>query len=296
VPPGAIPAQIDCALAGMAKQCSAGFQPASPDDIPAASSSRRRRPSPDSPAGMPAPRQIKLYNSGSFFDPRAIPVKDHEAIAQRVVVFERVIVECHPALVGASALRFRDLIQSPAAGGVHPPSACGCGAKLEIAMGLETAHPQLLERLNKRMTLEQFRCVAELLRENGIALRVFVLVRPPFLDESEALLWARRSIDFAFDCGATAVSLIPTRFGNGALEALAARDEFSPPKLATLEAALDYGVGLRRGRVFADLWDLGKFSTCPACFEERRARLHEENLRQIARSPLACEKCRGRTT
>src|SRR5438876_11007944 len=57
VPPGAIAAQIDCALAGMAKQCSAGFQPASPDDIPAASSSRRRRPSPDSPAGMPAPRQ-----------------------------------------------------------------------------------------------------------------------------------------------------------------------------------------------------------------------------------------------
>ena len=32
----------------------------------------------------PAARQIKLYNSGSFFDPRAIPVEDFPAIADRV--------------------------------------------------------------------------------------------------------------------------------------------------------------------------------------------------------------------
>ncbi len=28
--------------------------------------------------------------------------------------------------------------------------------KLEVAMGLETAHPEILERLNKRMTLTMF--------------------------------------------------------------------------------------------------------------------------------------------
>src|SRR5262249_18519997 len=197
----------------------------------------------------PALRQIKLYNSGSFFDPRAIPPEDYVAIADRVREFERVIVECHPALVGESALRFRDLLL---------PS--NDRPRLEVAMGLETAHPDVLEKLNKRMTLELFRGAAGFLRENNIALRVFVLVKPPFLDETEALHWAQRSIDFAFDCGAT-VSLIPTRFGNGALEFLAERGEFSPPKLSTLEQAADYGVGLRRGRVFAGLWDLEKLST-----------------------------------
>src|SRR6266536_5048479 len=35
-------------------------------------------------AVIPAARQIKLYNSGSFFDPRAIPPEDHEGIARRV--------------------------------------------------------------------------------------------------------------------------------------------------------------------------------------------------------------------
>jgi len=277
---------------------------------------------------VPALRQIKLYNSGSFFDARAIPPEDYVAIADRVCAFERVIVECHPALVGESALEFRDLLKrtvspkpSPAewnadfspltniggpaksaevsalsCHGADPPrDDGGCATKLEVAMGLETAHPQVLQKLNKRMTLDQFRRAAEFLRRNDIALRVFVLVKPPFLDEAESLVWAKRSVDFAFDCGAAVVSLIPTRIGNGALEALARRGEFSPPKLATLEAAVDYGVGLKRGRVFADLWGLEKFSICEECFERRRARLEEMNLRQITQSWVACECCRERT-
>ncbi len=166
--------------------------------------------------------------------------------------------------------------------------------KLEVAMGLETAHPEVLEKLNKRMTLEQFRRAATFLSEHDIALRVFVLVKPPFLDEIEALRWAGRSVDFAFDCGATAVSLIPTRPGNGALEALAERGEFSPPKLSILEAALANGIGLKRGRVFADLWDLERFSACPACFESRRARLQEMNLGQVVLPAVVCGRCQGR--
>ena len=145
------------------------------------------------------------------------------------------------------------------------------------------------------MTLDRFSRAAKFLRQHEIALRVFVLVKPPFLDAAEALHWAKRSMDFAFDCGATAVSLIPTRFGNGALEALAKRGEFSPPKLATLEAALDYGIGLKRGRVFADLWDLEKFSDCNECFERRRARLGEMNLRQFPRPLVVCQHCQART-
>jgi radical SAM enzyme (TIGR01210 family) len=222
------------------------------------------------------PRQIKLYNSGSFFDSNAIPAADYGAIATQVRSFERVIVECHPVLVGESAVRFRDLLDS---------------VRLEIAMGLETVHPEVLSSLNKRMTLEQFARAAEFLRRHNIALRVFILVKPPFLDEAEALRWAKRSIDFAFDCGATAASLIPTRFGNGALEELADRGEFSPPKLDTLEAALDYGVLLKRGRVFADLWDLETFSQCGHCFPVRRERLRRISLSQLTEPAVICSRC-----
>ncbi len=56
--------------------------------------------------------------------------------------------------------------------------------------------------------------------------------------------------------GATAATLIPTRAGNGAMEVLAASGEFASPSLHTLESATEYGLGLKAGRVFADLWGL----------------------------------------
>ena len=88
-------------------------------------------------------------------------------------------------------------------------------------------------------------------------------------------------------------SLIPTRFGNGALEALAEQGQFAPPNLATLEAALDYGIMLKRGRVFADLWDLEKFSDCAECFPARLERLGRMNLEQMVKPAAQCPHCEG---
>ena len=152
----------------------------------------------------------------------------------------------------------------------------------------------MLPRLNKHMTLDQFRVAANLLRDGGIDLRAFILVKPPFLAEDEAAEWARRSLDFAFDCGASVAALIPTRDGNGAMEALAEQGDFAPPSLEALEAALDYGIGLARGRVFADLWDLRRlrrFSRCDRCFEERAARMRRINLDQNPLPPVRCGVC-----
>jgi radical SAM enzyme (TIGR01210 family) len=224
---------------------------------------------------LPRARILKLYNSGSFFDSRAIPVADHPAIAGRADNFERLIVENHPALVDDDCVRFRDRLK----------------CRLEIAMGLETVHPYILPKLNKRMTLDQFSAAATFLRSNDIDLRVFVLVQPPFLQADEAVLWAQRSIDFAFDCGATAVTLIPTRGGNGAMEALAANGQFSAPRLETLETSFSYGLDLKRGRVFADLWDADKIPSCPACRTPRIARLRRMNLSQTNLSSARCQSC-----
>jgi len=224
---------------------------------------------------LPVARQIKLYNSGSFFDAGAIPAEDHPAIAAQVAGFERVIVECHPALVGERCLEFKDRLHG----------------RLEVAIGLETAHPETLARLNKRMTLNQFERAAEYLRAHDIDLRVFILVRPPFMREEDAVEWAVRSLEFAFACGATAASLIPTRGGNGAMEELAAAGEFSPPHLATLEAAAECGIALNRGRVFADLWTLDSCRSCAACRESRIARLRIMNLEQTIPSRVDCAVC-----
>jgi archaeosine synthase beta-subunit len=240
VPVGAIPAQIDHAL-----------------------------------LKLPAASQLKLYNSGSFFDPRAIPAQDYAAIAERANQFDRLIVENHPALTGDACLRFRDLLS----------------CRLEVAMGLETAHPEVLRRLNKRMTLDQFSSAAGFLRRNGIDLRIFILVQPPYLPAAEALPWAERSLDFAMEQGATAAVLIPTRGGNGAMEDLMASGQFEPPSLRTLEAAMEYGLSLKAGRVFADLW--GVREGCAYCHPQRLARLRQMNLQQVFLDRISCARCFG---
>jgi archaeosine synthase beta-subunit len=226
---------------------------------------------------LPPARHIKLYNSGSFFDVQAIPPDDYSAIATLLKPFERVIVESHPALIGDRCLHFRDLLS----------------ARLEVAMGLETVHPEALQRLNKRVTLEQFAAAAERLREQTIDMRVFVLVQPPFVRSDEALHWAQRSLDFAFDCNATAVTLIPTRAGNGAMEILQQAGAFTPPDLLTLEKAVEYGVSLGRGRVFADLWEIERIATCAHCRAARIARLENINLTQSIPPVVVCERCEG---
>lgn len=224
---------------------------------------------------LPPAKVVKLYNSGSFFDQRAIPPGDYEAIADRLAGFDRVIVECHPALVEEDVARFARMLRGD----------------LEVAMGLETAHREVLARLNKRMTLESYAAAAARLRAAGIASRAFVLVQPPFLPAAEAAEWAVRSASFAFDHGAGVVSLIPVRGGNGALEALVASGEFVPPNLATLETAFQRALALGRGRVFADTWDLGRFSTCAPCFPARDARLRAMNLSQRPLPPVTCDTC-----
>jgi uncharacterized Fe-S cluster-containing MiaB family protein len=185
-------------------------------------------------------------------------------------------VECHPSLVADGCLRFRELLHG----------------QLEVAMGLETAHPSILEKLNQRMTLASFRAAADFLAEQGIALRVFILVQPPLMAPEESLFWAERSIDFAFDCGATAVSLIATRGGNGAMETLAKEGGFAPPSLEVVESAAEYGIAVRRGRVFVDLWNLAEsVGVCSVCTDRRVDRLRRMNLDQAVLPAVCCDRC-----
>jgi archaeosine synthase beta-subunit len=220
-------------------------------------------------ARLPPARHLKLYNSGNFFDPLAIPPEDYAEIAELAAPFERVTVECHPKLVGRRFREFRRQLRG----------------ELEVALGLETVHPDVLPRLNKQMTLDDFARAAAALRMEGSHVRAFILVRPPFLSDAEGLEWARRSLDYAFDLGVGFCSLIPTRSGNGAMEELARHGLFAPPSLDSLERALEYGLSLRAGRVLLDLWDIEKVSAEAPDRAARVARLARMNLSQCLEAP-----------
>lgn len=221
---------------------------------------------------MPEVKHLKLYNSGSFFDRKAISDEDYERIAALVSSFETVIVESHPAFINEKCLLFSNMLKP----------------ELQIAIGLETVNPEVLRKLNKRMTLEDFKVSVGFLNQHRIRSRAFVLLRPPFLTESEGIFWAERSIDFAFSAGVECCTVIPVRPGNGAMDRLYETGRFAPPDIHSLETVLEYGIGLNAGRVFADVWDLSLFSRCNKCVDQRTRRLISINLSQEIQ---AAEKC-----
>src|SRR5471030_1685520 len=54
--------------------------------------------------------EVKLYNAGSFFDPRAVPETDYDDIAATLSGLSRVVVESHPALVDVRVDRFQEAL------------------------------------------------------------------------------------------------------------------------------------------------------------------------------------------
>ena len=222
---------------------------------------------------LPPARHVKLYNSGNFFDHQAIPPEDYAAIADRIRMFRTVTIENHPRFCTSECPRFRDLL----------------GTDLNIGIGLETAHREILDRLNKRMTLEDFERAVGFLRHHAIDVRAFILLRPPFMEEHEGVEWAIRSIEYAFSVGVQCCSVIPTRTGNGAMERLQTSGLFDPPTLSSMETVLDAGILMDRGRVFMDLWDIERFYGCGRCGPLRRERMHRMNLSQRTVPAVRCE-------
>jgi radical SAM enzyme (TIGR01210 family) len=221
---------------------------------------------------LPPARHIKLYNSGNFFDKRAIPEEDYRKIASLVENFQTLIIENHPRLVKENCLLFRNMLKS----------------ELQVAMGLETVHPEMLAKLNKRMDLNDFENAVHFLSKHGILSRAFILLRPPFMSEQEGIHWAKKSIDFAFQSGVECCTIIPVRAGNGALDDLFQKGFFSPPGIPSLEEVMEYGLRLKTGRVFSDVWNIEEFADCPECLTKRKNRLMEMNLYQKILAPVEC--------
>lgn len=220
--------------------------------------------------------RVKVYNASNFFDARSVPPEDLKGIAELTAGFAGVTVESHASMVGQKTLDFARLLSG----------------RLEVAVGLETVNPVAAAQLNKRLDIARFDAAARLLADNGIDLRVFVLLGIPHVPVEDSIPWMVRTAAHAVDCGASVVSIIPVRGGNGELERLESEGDFVPPTLVQLEDALEACSHFKSAVVTADLWDVERLPACAHCRPQRVARMRRINLTGAPEPRVTCEVCR----
>ncbi len=223
----------------------------------------------------PRPDRIKFYNASNFFDKRAVPPDDVPRIVEITNAYSALTVESHVNTIGPATIDFARRI----------------GSRLEVAVGLETIEPTATAHLNKRLDLDAFARAADLLGENDIDLRVFVLLGAPYVPADASIEWTVRTVEYAAARGASVVSIIPVRGGNGEIERLQALGHFTPPTLRDLERALDQCLGVSPAVITADMWDAERLPACEHCRADRVARLHRQNVSGILEPAVACARC-----
>ena len=124
---------------------------------------------------------------------------------------------------------------------MEPPEDLGLG-ELEVAMGLESAQPEVLGRLiNKGEPPSEYLAAADRLRGFRVHPKAYLLLKPPYLTEAESVADVVRSVAVAqsrFD----AISVNPVHIQNGTVvEWLFRRGRYRPPWLWSLVDAMRAG-------------------------------------------------------
>lgn len=119
---------------------------------------------------------LKIFTSGSFFDPGEVPPAARRAVAE-AFRGKAVIAETRPEYVELDALReFQEGIDT----GAWP-------RPLSVAVGLETTNDAIREKnIDKGFTYADFLRAAGIAHAAGAGVKAYLLMKPPFLTEREA--------------------------------------------------------------------------------------------------------------
>ena len=179
----------------------------------------------------------KVYTSGSFFDETEVPRDFRLAVLEELGKKSRkLIVESLPHFVK------KELVEEAV-------QQCG---KFEVALGVESATPAVLKHsVNKPFTVEQHAKAAETVHASGGSVKVYLLIKPPFLTEREAIEDAVSSAEKVGGFADT-ISFNPVNVQRGTLvERLWRHGEFRPPWLWSVVDVLER-TRPQRPRVMSD--------------------------------------------
>ncbi len=211
-----------CSMCGYAKDTLG--RSATPEELTAQRSALLREY-----AGEP---YVKIYTSGSFLDDREV---DAASRVELVRAFSgrarRLLFETLPEFVTPEALE---------------PLRAAFAGEIEVAMGLESTQPDVLRRfVNKGAPPSEYLDAAERLRALGLHPKAYLLLKPPYLSEREAVVDVVTSVAKAANAFET-LSVNPVHIQNGTVvEWLYRRGRYRPPWLWSLVEVMRSAAPLR---------------------------------------------------
>ena len=179
--------------------------------------------------GLRSPISVKVYTSGSFLDPDEVPLVARSKILRAIAEDERirqVVLESRPEYVTDEAAGLvRKILDD---------------REIEMGIGLESVDDGVRYLcINKGFSLSEFETALNTAAVHDIGTRAYVLIKPPFLTERDALLDSTRTIIDAAKMGATTVSVNPVNVQKHTLvEQMWSRGAYRPPWLWTVTEAL----------------------------------------------------------
>jgi radical SAM enzyme (TIGR01210 family) len=159
---------------------------------------------------------VKIFTSGSFLDQDEVPIDVRDAILSDLRGTPKVIVESRPEFVTSTICDDLSRINE----------------HVEVAIGLETSNDCIRNNyVNKGFSFNDFVSASEAAHANGFTVKAYLLLKPPFLTEREALEDSLQSVRDAAPYADT-ISLNLCNVQKGTLvEALWKKGLYRPPWL-----------------------------------------------------------------
>lgn len=232
---------------------------------------------------------IKLFASGSFFNPEELPIKARDQILKIISntnEISEVIVESRPEYI--TSKRISEICEILN------------GKLFEISIGLETVNEETrLEKINKGFTTETFKKAINLIREAkseyNIKSKAYIFVKPILVSESEAIKEAIDTANFVEEIGVDRISCCPATIHKGTvIERLWRRGSYQPPWIWSTVEIINT---IRENVKIPALMDTSGFGSkrgpynCKKCNKDLKHKIISSNLTQTQiHHDCACKK------
>jgi len=176
---------------------------------------------------------VKIYTSGSFLDGNEIPKDVRDAIFERFGSAERILFESRPEFITKEVL------------GTLPKN-------VTIALGLESSDPEILKvSIKKGFTPEESKKAGMMIKKAGLTVRTYLLLKPLYLNERDAIEDAVSSVRFASEFS-DEISINPVNVQKFTLiERIWKKGDYRPPWLWSLIEVLSRCAGKVNARLMS---------------------------------------------